>query len=347
MKSHLNTLLLIITILLLAFTGVAQSVRPIRDDVGYCWKMSDITKLIDYLEVNETGKKIDNIIAGILPHDDYLYAARIYYPLFRSIKSKEAVIFGVTHGTVRKEIGDPQNIILLDGYDEWKGPIKNIQISPLREFIKAHLDTSLFRVNNKAHELEHSIEGQLPFLQYYNPDIKITPIMVTAMTFEKMEEVSAKLAAIISEYVKEKNLIIAKDIVFLISSDANHYGKDFNNIPFGEDSAAHKKAIEQDIRIADNYLKGEIQPEKIKKFTEEMKNVVWCGKYSIPFGLLTTKKVVEIVQDKNIKGEIVRYSDTYTEGVLPVKGTELGTTAPFSLKHWCGFLSGVFYTDIK
>ncbi|MDI6767683.1 MAG: AmmeMemoRadiSam system protein B [Bacteroidota bacterium] len=325
--------------------GNAQHIRPIRDDIGYCWSGEQMKKLVKYLKSTETQVIEPDVIGGISPHDDYLYAARVYYPLFKTIKAKEAVIFGVTHGTVRKEIGDPQNILLLDEFKEWRGPRKNIEISPLREFIKTRLDTSCFKVDNRAHELEHSIEGLLPFLQYFNPDIKITPIMVTAMPFERMEVVSEKLAGIIAKYIKENTLVLGKDIIFLISSDANHYGKDFNNIPFGEDSIAHWKATEQDRRIANDYLKDIVQPEKVKMFTDEMKNVVWCGKYSVPFGLLTADKVVERVINKKLKGKIARYSDTFTEGVLPIKGTELGTTAPFSLKHWCGFLSVAFYAE--
>ncbi len=338
----MNQIIIILTAIVLSCAN-AQEIRSIRDDVGYCWKMDEMTKLIDYLGKNETDKKVGNIIAGITPHDDYLYAARVYYPLFKTIKAKEVVIFGVTHGTVRREIGDPKDILLFDKFKEWKGLHQNIKVSGLREYITQHLDTSFFQINDKAHTLEHSIEGQLPFLQYYNPDIKITPIMVTAMPYDRMEVVSKMLADIISDYIKQNNLELGKGIVFIISSDANHYGKDFNNIPFGEDYAAHQKATEQDRRIANDYLSDVVQPEKVKKFTDEMKNVVWCGKFSIPFGLLTTEKVVKNVLDKNLTGEILRYSDTYTEGVLPIKGTGLGTTAPFSLKHWCGFLSAVFY----
>ena len=343
-SSKMKQIIIILTAIVLSCAS-AQGIRPIRDDVGYCWKQEQMAKLVEYLQKIETDKPINNIIAGISPHDDYLYAGRVYYPLFRSLMAKEVVIFGVTHGTVRKEIGDPQNILLFDEFGEWRGPRKNISISPLREFIKTRLDTSCFKVNNKAHQLEHSIEGLLPFLQYFNPDIKITPIMVTAMPYERMEAVSEKLSAIISEYIRSKKLVVGKDIVFLISSDANHYGKDFNNFPFGEDSLAHWKATEQDKRIAKDYLSEVVQPEKIKKFTDEMKNVVWCGKFSIPFGLLTTEKVVKNVLDKNLTGEILRYSDTFTEEVLPMKGTQMGTTAPFSLQHWCGFLSVAFYIE--
>ncbi len=336
---------LLLAAIIVYSTVNAQEVRQIRDDVGYCWSVAQMEKLVKYLQGIETQVVEPNIIAGISPHDDYLYAARVYFPLFKTIKDREAVIFGVTHGTVRKEIGDPQNILLFEEFKEWRGPRKNIEISPLREFIKTRLDTSYFKVNNKAHELEHSIEGLLPFLQYFNPDIKITPVMVTVMPFERMEDVSEKLSVIITEYIKENKMVLGKDIIFLMSSDANHYGKDFNNIPFGEDSTAHRKATEQDRRIAGDYLTDLVKLEKIKKFTDEMKKVVWCGKYSVPFGLLTANKVVDLIMNKKLEGKILRYSDTYAEGVLPIKGTELGTTAPFSLKHWCGFLSATFYAE--
>jgi len=323
----------------------SQEVRPVRDDVGYCWDQTQLTRLMNYLQSIETAPVEQNVIAGISPHDDYMYAARVYFPLFRSLKTKEVVIFGVTHGTVRKEIGDPQNILLLDEFTQWRGPLHDIAVSPLRDYIKQHFDTSMFRVNNKAQILEHSIEGLVPFLQYFNPDIRITPIMVTAMPYERMEVISEKLSSIISEYIRSKKLEIGKDIIFLMSSDANHYGTDFNNIPFGEDSTAHLKATTQDRRIANDYLANTVEPMKIQKLTDELKNVVWCGKFSIPFGLLTSEKVVKNVLGKKLTGKLLRYSDTFTEGVLPLKGTEMGTTAPFSLKHWCGFLSAVFYIE--
>ena len=37
-----------------------------------------------------------------------------------------------------------------------------------------------------------------------------------------------------------------KDIFFLISNDANHYGEDFNNSPYGLDAKAHNLATENE-----------------------------------------------------------------------------------------------------
>jgi AmmeMemoRadiSam system protein B len=328
-----------LTLVSLSFL-VAQEIRPIRDSLGYCWNMEPMKRLVAYLESTEPVPNLKReLIAGISPHDDYLYAARIYFPLLRSIKSQEVVIFGVTHSTVRKEIGDPQGILLLDEYKSWEGCGKAVEISPLREFIKNNLDTQYYHVNNHAHELEHSIEAMVPWLQYFNPGVRMIPIMVTAMPFERMDEISQKLSEVLTAYIARNALVPGKDIFFLFSSDANHYGNDFQNAPFGEDSAAHAKGIERDRQIAHQYLSGRVESEKIRTFTAEMKNLIWCGQFSVSCGLLTTMKTIEQLHEKKITGEIIRYSDSYTEGVLPLKQTMMGTTAPFSLKHWVGYLS--------
>ena len=323
--------------------GFSQEIREIKDDIGYCWSLAQMDRIIEYVREDTIASEGTQFIAGISPHDDYLYAARVYYPLFRRIKTKEVVIFGVTHATVRKEIGDPQNVLIFDDYSGWRGIRKPIRVSGLREYIIKNLDTTYYRISNRAHELEHSIEGMLPFLEYFNPDVRITPIMVTAMPFSRADEVSSALADVILGYIKVNNIRLGDDIFFLISADANHYGKDFNNIPFGVDSTAHRTGVNNDVRLIKEVLISEITDKKIDFFMQEMKNVVWCGKYSIPMGLLTTKKVAEHMGKMEIWGELLRYSDTYSEGVLPIHDHGMGITAPFSLKHWVGFFSAGYY----
>ena len=329
-----------------------QDVRPVRDDVGYCWRGDQVDLFISWLNKDYQQERFESedLIAGISPHDDYLYAGKIYFPLFKIIKAKEVVIFGVTHGTVRREINDPKNILILDEFDEWRGPYNNVGISPLREIIKKELNPKDYIVSNKAQSLEHSIEGLIPFLQYYNRNVKITPIMVTAMSFGKMDSLSTQLAGIILNYVKVNNLIIGKDIFFLFSNDANHYGEDFDNHPYGLNETAHNVAVANDKRIADQTFNGTITKGKIQNLSDELwpeagirqDCPLWCGRYSVVFGLLTVNKVVDKI-GKKLTGKVFEYSDTWTGGVLPVKGTEMGITAPYSLKHWVGFFSAGFY----
>jgi len=323
---------------------ILGSTRPIRDNVGFCWDSIQMNRLISFLKgVEKAPPAPANIVAAISPHDDYLYAARVYYPLYRVLRAKEVVIFGVTHGDVRPAIGDPHNIVILDDFKYWRGPFHKVSISPLRQFIKSRLDTSYFIVSNKAQTMEHSIEALVPFLQYYNRQVKITPIMVTQMTFERMDTVSEELSKIISDYMKQNHLIPGKDIAFLISSDADHYGQDFNNSPYGEDAAAHKEATDNDKRIAGKDLDGILSSRKILDLTSEMKTTLWCGKYSVPFGLLTSEKIIAKYSGRYLDGKVLRYSDSYSESVLPLRDTGMGTTAPASYKHWCGWLSAAFY----
>lgn len=346
--------LLLVTLLFSLSTLHSQSVRPIRDDVGFCWNADEMNSFVSYLmkEV-KVEKSNDRLIGGISVHDDYLYAGKIYFPLFSQIRTKEVVIFGVTHGTVRKEMNDPKNVLIIDEHDNWQGPYGKVQVSPLREIIKSKMDKDYLMISNKAHQIEHSIEALIPFLQYYNRNIKITPIMITQMPFERMEDASKKLTSIILDYVKQNKLEIGKDIFFLISNDANHYGEDFNNSPYGLDAKAHKIATDNDKRIIEENLVDEISKEKIVNLTKELwpgivenKTIpIWCGRYPVVFGSMTIKNIISSVNGKSIEGKLYNYSNTFTEKVLPVKNTSMGLTAPFSYRHWCGWFTLGLYQN--
>ncbi len=347
-------IILTITFVTTGITMNAQTTRPVRDNVGFCWIPKQMDILMEYLQKTDTGYQFDSngLVAGISPHDDYLYAGRIYYPLYKMIHAKEIVIFGVTHGTVRRAMNDPQDKLIFDSFDFWQGPYGNVEISDLRRFITDRLPEDEMMVSNKAQDIEHSIEALVPFLQYYNRDFTLTPIMVTGMSFNRMDQISDTLAEILQQYIQQNSLTPGKDIFFLISSDLNHYGEDFDNAPYGDDSTAHAEGTSNDQKIANAAFNGELTLDKIKTLTERLwkddtsdtiARPLWCGQYSIPFGLLTTLKTLQLTTKKNLSGNILRYSDTWTEGVLPIERISLGTTAPFSLEHWVGFLSAGFY----
>jgi AmmeMemoRadiSam system protein B len=345
-----------IIFLLLASAGACfgQEFRPVRDDVGFCWQRPQMQRLMDLLaRTAPPDSTPPGLVAGLSPHDDYLYAGPVYYPLFRNLRTKEAVIFGVTHGTVRKEIGDPKGILIFDEFPRWNGLSGPVAISPLREWLKSKLPEEDYLVSNRAHSLEHSIEALVPWLQYYNPDIRITPIMVTAMPWERMEELSERLGEALAGYIRENKLQLGRDIFFLVSADANHYGHDFDNVPYGEDENAHERGTARDRTVARDLVSGRLDDQKILKLTQELwgasymdyRDTYWCGKYDIPFGLLAISKAVTKTTGRSLKGDLLLYSDTYSLGVLPLKKAGFGITAPFSLKHWVGFFSAGFVLD--
>jgi len=348
----ITKLITIIIFLLCSSIMNSQTVRPVRDNVGFCWNAKDMNKLMSYLSKHDSSKfSSKNLIAAISPHDDYLYTSPVYFPLYKILRAKEVVVFGVTHGTVRKALNDPKNVLIFDDFKLWRGPYKNVQVSGLREIIENKLSKNYQMLSDTAQEIEHSIEALVPFLQYYNRNIKIVPVMVTEMSYARMDSISTQLADILSEYIKQKNLKLGKDIFFLISNDANHYGEDFDNSYFGLDAKAHKEATDNDKRIARENFNELIDNEKIKNISEELwpsykkKKYYpsWCGRYPIILGLMTVNKIVSDLKEGKIIGKVFKYSDSWTLKVLPLKGTHMGTTAPFSLKHWVGYLSAGFY----
>ncbi len=321
---------------------VGAGVRNFFDDVGFCTRPHQIEKIVELsrkLEP-EASRIRGDWLAVVSPHDDHMYAGRVYiYAIPRVARAKTVVIFAVTHHRARVELKDPRGIIILDDYDRWEAPYGPVEVDgELRNYIKRKLPSKYYMVSNRAHALEHSAEAMVPFLQYYNRKVKILAIMVTGMDFWRMKGVSDKLAEVIYSYMKERGLKPGKDISFVISSDNTHYGPDFDFSPFGLDEESHRRATDQDRELGRKFLSGRITVEKIRGFADRVwgEGITWCGRFSVPFGLLTLRRLAEL-WGRNLEGVAFKYGDSYSLGVLPAFRMGIGTTAPFSLKHWVGY----------
>ncbi len=316
------------------------------DDVSYAWSNTQIEMLIKTVEGMKLpyNKVEGKIVAGIFPHDDHLYSGVTLNSLTKQIgKRKLAIIFGVTHKMARKMGGKVTNTLIFDNYSYWYAPYKKIKVSDLREFLEKNLSEKDYIISNVFHSYEHSIEAILPFLNFYSKGIEIMPIMIPPMDLKTMDRLSNKLSKEIVKYIKMKNLNF-DDIIFLISADANHYGEDFKNLEFGKGEEGHRKAREHDLEIFEKYYKGKITRERVRSIVKNRvyEKTLWCGRYSIPFGLLTVEKTVEKTKGENLFGHFVRYDDTYIDPIVPLKGYGFGVSAPFSLKHWVGHMAIAF-----
>ena len=324
-----------------------DNVRKPFDDVSYAWTKKQIEVLVDTINKTNLSFKRANrkIVAAIFPHDDHLYSGITVNSLISQIGNKKLVIiFGVTHKTPTKMAGKVKNILIFDNYKYWYAPYQNIKVSDLREYLKKNLDEKDYIVSDTFHKYEHSIEAVLPFLSYYNREgIEIMPIMIPPMDLSNMDKLSDNLSKAILNYLKEKNLSF-KDVVFLISADANHYGEDFHNTRFGSGEEGHRKARDNDFKIFHTYFEGKITEKRIKNIVKDkvFEKALWCGRYDIPFGLLTTEKIVEKKTGKHLFGNFVRYDDTYIDPIIPLKGYGFGVSAPFSLRHWVGHMAIAF-----
>jgi len=99
-----------------------------------------------------------------------------------------------------------------------------IKISPLREQIIQGLLKEYYLVDDSIHAREHSVEGIVPFLQYYNRKVEIIPILIPNMPVDSMQLLTKNLADAIQAVLASQKLKWGEDIAIVISNDAVHYG---------------------------------------------------------------------------------------------------------------------------
>ncbi len=336
----------------------SDKIRYNVDTVGFASKssqMDEVMKLI-YNMQGEALKKslsdagIDNSTvwkAAICPHDDYTYVGYLYPALLSGIKTKTVILFGVCH--VAKRFG-VENQIIFDSYTKWHEPYGDVTISKLRNEIIDKLPEQTYIVSDSVQAAEHSVEAIVPFLQYYNRDVEIVSILVPYMPFERMDEISGFLSNAIKEVTEKNNMQWGKDYSIIISTDAVHYGdKDWGNNNFafyGADENGYKLAVGHEMEIINDCLVQDITVDKIKKFidyTVSKDNYkdykwTWCGRYSVPFGLLTVYNLQNLY-GVELSGTLIKYATSIDHPHIPVKEIGMGETAPANINHWVGYVA--------
>jgi len=96
----------------------------------------------------------------------------------------------------------------------WKTPLGDVEID--NELGKKLLSGSRYlKEDSLAHQHEHSLEVQLPFLLYFRPDIKIVPVVLSAATTNVYQAIGKEIARAVRES--------KKDVIIVASSDMTHY----------------------------------------------------------------------------------------------------------------------------
>ena len=334
----------------------ARYVRPLADTIGFAQYAHQMEGVLDEINSN-WGSRIDEMLseAGIdeadqwktviSPHDDYGYAGYLYPAALRNVKGHTVILLGVAH---RARLLNLEDQLVFDIHDAWKGPYGPVMVSDTREFLISQLPLQAFQVNDSMHRMEHSLEALIPFLQEQNKDIEIVPILVPYMPFEKMNTLAVPLAEAIKAMAEQRNWQWGKDFTLVISNDAVHYGdegwggKDYAR--YGTDSAGYRSAVEHEWEIM-HTLSGELQPENIRRFCEytveeddhKAYKWPWCGRYSAPFGLLTSFHLSHLINFQPLVGYPVGYASSIDHAPLNVEALGMGFTAPANLRHWVGY----------
>ncbi|MCX6320883.1 MAG: AmmeMemoRadiSam system protein B [Bacteroidia bacterium] len=321
-----------------------SNVRPLIDTIGfaqYSWQMDSLMSRMD----SAGWKKAEGSPwkMAICPHDDYTYVGTLYPELLQNIKAPNLILIGVAHRAVQLAIEDS---LVFDNYTHWKGPWKNVPVSPVREEIYKLLAKKFATVSDTLQKVEHSVEALIPFLQYFNRNISIVPILVPAMNPDRMQECGKALADAIQVVAKNHKWEWGTDYAIVVTTDAVHYGnEDWGGVDrayFGCDEKGNIKACEYESEIVENCLKGNITPEKIRLFSKYTLNPdnyreykwTWCGRYCVPVALYTA---YYLNGSKQLSGELIGYSTSITSSHIPVDDIRMGRTAIATVCHWVGY----------
>jgi AmmeMemoRadiSam system protein B len=235
-------------------------------------------------------KKIGHSLKGlVVPHAGFIYSGAIashaYGYLAEQGFADTFIILGPNHTGMGSGVS-----VMTEG--AWKTPLGTV---PLDSSLAETISTGIIDRDASAHTYEHSIEVQLPFLQYIarGRKFEFVPVCMMMQDYETVQEVGATLTKAIQ---KSK-----KNIVLIASSDFSHAGFDYQSKP-PEGMRVDAYAEKQDALAIEKILaldpKGLIQ-------TIEDHTITMCGYGPVATMLFTAKKLGAT------KAELLKYGTSY------------------------------------
>lgn len=217
----------------------------------------------------------ETIVAGIVPHAGWTFSGSLAAMVFSSIKQRHDdvntfVIFGAAHGYYGSSPA-----VYAQG--SWLTPLGEVAVD--EELADAVLKSDAAVSNTSAHQDEHSIEVQVPFIQHLFADAKILPILTPP------DEQAISLGEAVGDIIKREK---QKKIVCIGSTDLTHYGPRYGFTPMGTGANALQWASEvNDKEFIDFAVK--LQPQKMLASAAENYNA--CGAGAAAAAVAAAKKL--------------------------------------------------------
>lgn len=156
----------------------------------------------------DKGCKKEKAFGIVAPHAGYMYSGKVAGAVFSHAAIPEAaLILAPNHSGY----GPPYSI-WPDG--SWRTPLGDVAIDVelVQELIS---ECDLLEKDRDAHRAEHSAEVMVPFLQYFNPEIKLAVIVISSDNFNELKTIGANISSALGR--------IRPDILVIASSDMTHY----------------------------------------------------------------------------------------------------------------------------
>lgn len=166
-------------------------------------------------DMETDGTKIRAIIA---PHAGYTYSGTVAAAVYNLVAHNpiaRIIILGPSHFK-------PLQGIALPTFDSYQTPLGTLTVYN-KGLRKLHAQSPLITSSDDYFTPEHSIEMQLPFIQYALPAARIIPIIVGHLADADV----TKIASLLKPLITKQTLVI-------VSSDFTHYGANFDYVPFAK-----------------------------------------------------------------------------------------------------------------
>lgn len=264
----------------------------------------------EYYDMDLDPLKIRAIIS---PHAGFDYSGNVAaaaYQLLPFDYFRRVIILAPSHHSSFQGVGLPQK-----EYSFYKNVLGSVGLD--KKVLEAlSLNSSLCSYQAHAHDLDHSITMQIPFIQHFcGKACLLVPLLIGEISLEQVEAVATLLQAYIDPYT-----------LLVISSDFTHYGKRFSYEPFKDtqDIASHISQI-------DSALVAQIQDQNLKGFQQVLQKTkaTVCGQNPI--------KILLALLEQKALGDIESYVVGYEKSSLDQKNPD----------HSVSYVSCVFSNQKK
>lgn len=179
---------------------------------GYFYPKEREKLLLELKKLIEFSPKRIFALGGVVPHAGYMYSGGVAGKVYGKILPPDvAIIMGPNH------TGLGERVSFFDG-ESFLTPLGEVKIEKeLTEIL--FNETNLIRRDKWAHIREHSLEVQVPFLQFLNPQVKIVPLCLSELDLSEIRQLGKALAKAIKVYTEQTG----KKILIVASSDFSHY----------------------------------------------------------------------------------------------------------------------------
>ena len=203
---------------------------------------AELTALVRKYSNADAGQPRMVVKACLLPHAGYVYSGHVAGAVLRRVElPKKIILLGVRH----HPRGEPA-AILSNG--AWRMPLGDVPIDePLAQTLKK--ECPLLHEDSVAHETEHSLEVQLPFLQVLTPGFAFVPVALGTVRFEILVNVGEAIGRVLANS--------KENILLLTTSDLNHYEDDATT------RIKDRKAIDQLLALHPRELYDTCRSEEI------------------------------------------------------------------------------------